>query len=260
MRRSKPLSVVVPVFNEVKHITRNLERLINEIQRESEHFEIIVVSDGSTDGTVQQLKDLQHPHCQVIVLERNQGKGAAIRAGFQRARGELLLFIDGGMEIHPKEIHVFMGLMELYNADVVLGSKRHPQSLIFYPWYRSVLSFVFQKLVHFLFDVDVTDTQVGLKLFRRQVIDDILPHLEVNRYGFDLEMLSLAKMHGHGRMLEAPIQMEYFDTNQRPLLRELIHVVRVGLSLLQETLRLHRRLKAIKVKAKASAGDVRQAS
>ena len=235
----------MPVFNEARFIRGNLDLLLGELRPTFPQFEVIVVSDGSTDGTDLTLNELNHPDVRPILLNANVGKGAAIRAGLATATGDYVLIIDGGMEIHPKEIRVFMGLMELYGCDVVLGSKRHPQSKVYYPWYRKFLSYVFQLLVRGLFDVDVTDTQVGIKLFRREVVAAIVPDLRVDRYGFDLEMLCLAKRRGFGSFLEAPIHMEYFTKNTRPILREILHVAQISVSLMKDTFRLYWRLKHV---------------
>lgn len=244
-RPSFKLSIIVPVFNEATHIRQNLDLLLEQVARFYPSFEIIVVSDGSTDDTGLRLMSMRHPDIHPLILARNAGKGAAVRAGFQAATGDYILFIDGGMEIHPKEIRIFMGLMDLYDCDIVIGSKRHPQSKVDYPIYRRVLSFAFQKLVRMLFKIDVTDTQVGIKLFRREVIDAVLPHLQINRYGFDLEILSLAKRLGRGEMLEAPIQLEYFERNQKPFVREVLHVAKVSWSLLRDTVELWLRLRKL---------------
>jgi hypothetical protein len=136
--------------------------------------------------------------------------------------------------------------MDLYRADVVLGSKRHPQSKVDYPRVRRVLSFVFQQFVKRLFDLDVTDTQVGMKLFRSEVISAVLPDLQVDRYGFDLEVLALARMHGFTHFLEAPIRLDYFRRNSRTNLRELAHVFRVGLDVVCDAWKLHRRIRGLK--------------
>ena len=240
------LSVVVPVFNEDAHIVANLERLIAEVEPAFARYEIIVVSDGSTDGTAERLKAFAHRTVHAVFIEKNSGKGSAVRAGFAKATGRYLLFIDGGMEIHPREVRVFVGLMGVYDADVILGSKRHPQSRVAYPWYRAALSWCFQRLVRRLFALDVTDTQVGIKLFRREVIDAILPLLEINRYGFDLEMLTLAKLKGFDRMIEAPIRLDYFDRGDRLVIADLWHVLRVGLSLVGDTYRLWRRIRRLR--------------
>lgn len=246
MHKGSKLSIIVPVFNEAVQIRRNLDLLLEEVSEYFPLFEIIVVSDGSTDGTNLQLLSFRHPDVKPVILTSNGGKGAAVRAGFQSASGDYILFIDGGMEIHPKEIRIFMGLMDLYDCDIVIGSKRHPQSKVEYPWYRRMLSSVFQRLVRALFHVNVTDTQVGIKLFRREVIAAILPYLEIDRYGFDLELLSLAQLHGYGMVLEAPIQMDYFNKNKKSIWREIAHVARISFSLLADTLHLYRRLRKIR--------------
>lgn len=242
---SAKLSIIVPVFNEAPQIVQNLNFLIAEVEASFKNFEIIVVSDGSTDETANKILNFSHPGFKPVVIERNSGKGNAVRAGFQQASGEYVLFIDGGMEIHPKEIRVFMGLMDLYECDIVVGSKRHPQSRVKYPWYRRMLSWMFQAFVRYLFQIDVTDTQVGIKLFRGDIIRSILPHLEINRYGFDLELLSLAKLAGYNRILEAPVRLDYFAASDRPVASDLIHVLKVGISLLKDTFALHFRLHKI---------------
>lgn len=244
--KNSKLSIVVPVFNEARDLTKNLDALLEEVEGYFPTFEIIVVSDGSTDETNLKLVSFRHPDVKPIISSKNGGKGNAVRKGFELAKGDYILFIDGGMEIHPKEIRVFMGLMDLYDADIVIGSKRHPQSKVYYPWFRKLLSWFFQIFVRKLFDIDVTDTQVGIKLFRRPVIDAIFSHLEIDRYGFDLELLSLAKMYGFDKVLEAPIRMDYFLKNRRFIGRELLHVLHVGFSLVRDTLQLHRRLQKLK--------------
>jgi glycosyltransferase involved in cell wall biosynthesis len=245
--RDAKLSIIVPVFNEGTVIAEHLRLLLSEVQNQFADFEVIVVSDGSTDRTSAELLSLRHPGLTPLIFERNTGKGNAVRSGFKRATGNYILFIDGGMEIHPREIRIFVGLMDLYDSDIVIGSKRHPQSRVNYPWYRHLLSWLFQKLVHRLFDVDVTDTQVGIKLFKAEVVHAILPHLRIDRYGFDLELLSLASRAGYRRILEAPIRLDYFAKNRRPLVIDLSHVLKVGLSLLSDTFKLHRRLKKIEI-------------
>ena len=243
--KNSKLSIIVPVFNEAPQITQHLELLLNEIERYFANFEVIVVSDGSTDGTDSKILSFNHPGLRPLVVDKNVGKGNAVRAGFQKASGDYILFIDGGMEIHPKEIRLFVGLMMLYECDIVIGSKRHPQSKVRYPWYRRLLSWMFQLVIRSLFHINVTDTQVGIKLFRRPVIEAILPHLEINRYGFDLEILTLAKLKGFDYVLEAPIRLDYFGNKDRLVTTDILHVVRVGFSLLKDTFQLYKRLRQI---------------
>lgn len=249
-QRPSLVSIIVPVFNEAANIVANLDLLIGEIEEHFERFEVLVVSDGSSDGTNFKVFSFKDERIRLLVSEQNAGKGHAVRKGFQEAAGDYVFFIDGGMELHPKEIRIFIGLMALYDADIVIGSKRHPQSKVHYPLFRRVLSATYQKLVKFLFDVEATDTQVGLKLFRREVIQAILPDLRIDRYGFDLEILTLAKFRGFAKVLEAPVQMDYFLKNKRPLPVELLHVFRVGMSLLKDTLKLYLRIRHMTKKEK----------
>jgi glycosyltransferase involved in cell wall biosynthesis len=240
---TEKLTVIVPVFNEAPRILENLALLTSEIGRHFTNYEVICISDGSTDQTAQKILSLVHPNVRVVVNAKNSGKGSVVRKGFQLATGDYVLFIDGGMEIHPKEIRVFVGLISIYDCDVVIGSKRHPQSRVGYPVHRRILSWMFQRLVRVLFRLDVTDTQVGIKLFRADVVKAILPHLEINRYGFDLELLSLATRFGYGRILEAPIEMDYFGTNERNPIREYFHVFKIACSLAKDTFKLWSRLR-----------------
>lgn len=240
------VSVIVPVFNEANRIVENLDLLLSELEEVFDKFEILVVSDGSKDGTNYNVSKFHYPGMRLLVNSQNVGKGASVRRGFNEAVGDYVFFIDGGMELHPSELRIFAGLMDLYDADIVIGSKRHPQSQVKYPWFRKLLSLIYQLIIRKLFDINVTDTQVGLKLFHRRVLLAIRDDLVINRYGFDLELLSLAKFRGYSKILEAPIRMDYFDKNRRNFGFEIWHVSKVGISLLKDTWKLYRRIQRLK--------------
>jgi hypothetical protein len=104
--------------------------------------------------------------------------------------------------------------MERYGADLVVGSKRHPRSEVRYPWTRKLLSLGYRLVIKSLFRLSVKDTQVGLKLIRRPVLEKALPLMEVTRYAFDLELMTIAKRHGF-RIIEAPIVLDF----QKPFAR-----------------------------------------
>jgi glycosyltransferase involved in cell wall biosynthesis len=244
--KDQRVSVVVPVFNEAVNIAANLRLLISEIEPYFSTYEIIAINDGSLDKTDEELRRFVHPRFRSVSLPRNMGKGRAVREGFRLASGDYVFFIDGGMELHPRDIKIYLGLMALYDADVVIGSKRHPQSKVNYPPIRRALSFGYQLMVRQLFDLDVTDTQVGIKLFRRDVIDAILPDLTIDRYGFDLELLALARARGFTKILEAPIRLDYFLKNARSTPRELWHIGRIGATLLGDTFKLWRRMQRLR--------------
>jgi hypothetical protein len=113
------------------------------------------------------------------------------------------------MELDPANIAVFIDLMESSNCDAVIGSKRHPNSMVSYPRFRRFQSWVYQVLIRVLFNLKVRDTQTGLKLFRRQVLLDALPLLAIKQFAFDLELLVVARYLGYRNVCEAPIRLDF---------------------------------------------------
>jgi len=122
-----------------------------------------------------------------------------------RARGDYVAFIDSGMEIQPNGISMLLEHMEWYNADIMMGSKRHPASKVNYPFFRRVYSFGYHAIVKILFRIPVKDTQVGLKVFKRNVLEAVLPRLVIKQYAFDIELLAVAYRLGFRRIYEAPV-------------------------------------------------------
>ena len=164
------LSVVVPAYREGKRIFDNLNRLLGELDKLETDYEVIVVSDGNTDATVREAKRVPSAKVKVYHYPMNVGKGFALSLGVAQASGDLVTFIDADMELDPANIAVFIDIMSRSNCDAVVGSKRHPQSRVSYPPFRRFQSWVYQMLVRVLFNINVRDTQTGLKLFRRQVL------------------------------------------------------------------------------------------
>jgi glycosyltransferase involved in cell wall biosynthesis len=205
---SKKLSVIVPAYRESKNIYRNLTTLKKELDQLDREYEIVVVCDGCAD-TYEQAKKLASDNLKVYHYERNMGKGYALKYGADRTTGELVTFMDADMSIHPREIDIFTKLMDIYDADIVIGSKRHPQSKVHYPLFRRLQSFVYQMLIAILFRVNVKDTQTGLKLFKREVLRKVLPRVLVKAYAFDLELLAVAHHLGYKKVMEAPVEINY---------------------------------------------------
>lgn len=202
------LSVVVPFYNPGPNLIVHIERLVQMLRAEQLQFEVIAVSDGSTDGSAATLATADMPEVRCLCLPSNRGKGAALRAGFTLGRGRYLGFIDADGDLDPAQWHPFLVLMKLYEADVVTGSKRHPMSEVHYPPLRRVYSWTFQQLVHSLFRLRIRDTQTGIKLIRREVLADVLPLLRERRFAFDLEFFVVARRCGWRRFLEAPVRVE----------------------------------------------------
>ncbi len=206
------LSVIVPAYKKEGTIVKDL-KIIDKTLEEglSSDFdrEIICVVDGFLDKTFERAKNIKSSKIKVIGYEENKGKGYAVRYGMKAARGNYISFLDAGMDISPKGIMMLMAHMDWYNADAIVGSKRHPVSHVNYPFLRRILSVGYHLGVKVLFGLPLTDTQSGLKIFRREVIDAILPRLLVKRYAMDIEMLAVAKYLGYERIYEAPIEVEF---------------------------------------------------
>jgi glycosyltransferase involved in cell wall biosynthesis len=203
------LSVVVPAYKQEKTIVKDIKNIAESLEELDYKYEIIVVVDGMHDKTYQEASALKSRKIKILGYEKNEGKGHAIRYGMMHANGDVIGFIDAGMDIHPAGLRMLISHMEWYDADIIVGSKLHPVSKVDYPFYRTVLSWGYRLLTRILFGFKVRDTQVGLKFFKRNVVRDVLPRLLVKRYAFDIEMLAVAYALGYKRIYEAPIQINF---------------------------------------------------
>ena len=211
-KNRKLLSVVVPTYKQEKTIKRDLKMIDNSLSEGlpgDYDYEVVCVVDGFLDDSYKQAKKVKSPKIKVFGYRKNQGKGYAVRYGMKKAKGSLISFIDAGMEISPKSINMLMAHLEWYNADVIVGSKRHPVSRVNYPITRRILSIGYYLGVKVLFGVKLTDTQSGIKIFKRKVVEKILPRLLVKRYAMDIEMLAVARSLGFKRIYEAPIEVKF---------------------------------------------------
>jgi glycosyltransferase involved in cell wall biosynthesis/O-antigen/teichoic acid export membrane protein len=210
------LSVVLPCHNDGGGLRSVLPALLRELEV-ADSFEIIVVSDGSTDETVSVAEGFADDEVRVLHYETRSGKGHALQVGLTEARGRYVAFVDADGDISPEAISPFLTIMKLYEPDIVLASKRHPLSEVYYPPLRRLMSWGYHKLTRLLFRINVRDTQTGLKLVRRDVLAAVLPRLYEKRYAFDLELLVVARSLGYSRVFEAPVRVDYrFSSKIKP--------------------------------------------
>ncbi|MEK6983475.1 MAG: glycosyltransferase [Nanoarchaeota archaeon] len=205
------ISLIMPCHNEGGEIYRNLHETVktmNELREYNIDYEIILVDDGSTDNTLKEAKLVKSNKIRLVSYKPNKGKGYAIKYGFQYAKGDLVTFVDSDLEIHPKQLLRFASYIYEQNADIVIGSKSHPDSIVSYPLKRKILSKAYHVFVNILFGLHVGDTQSGLKLMRYTCAEKIIPKVVVKRYAFDLELLVVAKKLGF-KIKEAPIEVRF---------------------------------------------------
>ncbi len=202
------VTIVVPYYNPGPALRDTIDETVAVLTEAGVTFEVIAVSDGSTDGSDSTLAGLPDETVRRVVLEENQGKGQALQVGLAMGGGRYLGFLDADGDISPQLLSPFVSLMRLYEPDLILGSKRHPMSEVHYPWIRRAYSRGYQQLIRVLFHLEVRDTQVGIKLIRREVIEAVLPLLVERRFAFDLELIVVARDLGFVKLFEAPVRIE----------------------------------------------------
>jgi glycosyltransferase involved in cell wall biosynthesis len=203
------LSLVLPAYRAGAFIEANVRRVTSVLEELGQPFEVIVVVDGAIDDTAALVRGLDDPRVSAIAYVENQGKGFALCVGLAHARGRLVGWLDADLDVDPSVIVAAARVLTEAEVDAVVGSKRHPRSEVDYPASRRVLSWGFQLLVRMALRVNVGDTQTGAKLFRREVLDTVVPLLLIKRYAFDLEVLAVAALFGFDRVEEVPIRLEY---------------------------------------------------
>jgi len=214
MKNDKPkfLSVIVPAYKQGKAIKKDLENILMTLNQglgRDYDYEVICVVDGEVDDTFQEAIKVKSNKLKVYGYKDNLGKGHAVRFGMSKAGGDIISFLDAGMDISPKGIMMLLAHMNWYDADIIVGSKKHPVSRVNYPMLRRILSWGYHLGVKLLFGLPLSDTQSGIKIFKREVVEKILPRLLVKSYAMDIEMLSVAKYLGFDRIYEAPIEVSF---------------------------------------------------
>ena len=200
------VSIVVPYYNPGDRLRTTVEDMVRVLDESGMTFEIITVSDGSTDGSPFTLDGFPESVVR-LSFPTNVGKGHALRAGLGMGRGRYLGFIDADGDISPELLAPFVSIMQSQKPDIIIGSKRHPGSSVHYPPLRRLYSWGYQHLIALLFRLHVKDTQVGIKLVDRKVIADVLPLLRESRFALDLELLVLARRLGYTHIVEAPVRI-----------------------------------------------------
>ncbi len=205
----KLLSIVIPAYKQEKTISENIKQIIDTLDSLGCNYEVIIVVDGMVDKTYEKAMKYKSARVKVLGYTNNEGKGHALRYGMMQSKGDVIGFIDAGMDIQPTGFRMLLNHMEWYNADIIVGSKLHPVSQVIYPWHRTVMSWGYRTLTWALFGFKVRDTQVGLKLFKREVVRKVFPLLMVKRFAFDIEMLAVAYSYGYTRIFEAPVEINF---------------------------------------------------
>ena len=208
MKNEIYLSVVIPAYNEEKRLGRTLRKISKYLLEKDYPYEIIVVDDGSTDGTPELVREIAQEVPCIRLLENsgNRGKGYSVRKGVLSSRGQLIIFSDADLSTPIEELDKLKVWIET-GHNIAIGSRALPESeiLLPQPWYRQCMGKVFNRLVRFLAVLEIKDTQCGFKLFMGGVARSLFKKQTIDGFGFDAEVLYMAKKSGY-RVREVPVR------------------------------------------------------
>ncbi len=201
------LSVVIPAYNEAKKITPTIRSIFDYLKKQSYEYEVLVINDGSRDNTVEVVAGFvkEFPALRIIDNKRNQGKAKVVQQGMMEARGDLKLFMDADNATTIDNLDKMIPYIK-EGYDVVIASIgiKGAQKIGEEPFYRRILGQLGNLWIRFWAVPGIHDTQRGFKLFTKESADKIFPKMLTFGWGFDVEVLALAKKYGH-KIKEVPI-------------------------------------------------------
>ncbi len=244
------LSVVMPAYNEGEHIYNNLLETDRIISGFCDSFEIVCVDDGSSDNTKTEIERAANEcsRIRMISYTPNGGKGHAIKTGVLEAKGDVIGFLDSDLDLSPDHFEDFLSHMKSENADVVIGSKMHKESKLEYPFIRKFVSFGYYVMLRVLFHLKVHDTQTGVKLYRADILKEIVPDVITKGFAYDIELLAVANEMG-AKIIERPIRLVFTREGgfSRIHMKDIIQVFKDTFKIKKKVRKIHKeRRKAAK--------------
>mgnify|MGYP002511833552 CR=1 FL=1 len=203
------LSVIVPCYNEEKTIEKSTEMIVNHLSAMAIDYELLLVNDGSKDNTLNLINSLSEAFPTVVPVncEKNGGKGSAVNAGIREAKGDYLLFMDADLSTHLSAVTTFME--EISDNDMVIGSRRHPDSVIPKPQgpLRQFIGNCCVVITKIITGTEFNDTQCGFKGFTRELGKVLVEKQRIFGWAFDVEYLYIAKLHNK-KVKAIPVKWE----------------------------------------------------
>ncbi|MEO0599715.1 MAG: dolichyl-phosphate beta-glucosyltransferase, partial [Chloroflexota bacterium] len=200
------LSVVIPAYNEAERIVPTVGAIAAHVSELGFEWELIVADDGSTDNTVELLRDLELVNLRVLVAEQNGGKGAAVRRGLLAARGEYVLFTDADNSTPIENVSAVLRKLTDDGFDVVVGSRAADgASETNKSFFRHLMSGGLRLMVRGVLNVRVKDTQCGFKMYTQEAAQRLYEQQLIHGFSFDLETLYLAQKFGY-KIAEVPVE------------------------------------------------------
>ena len=190
---------MIPCYNEALIIQQNIKLIIDFLSHKGFAWEIVVVDDGSTDDSVKEILSIKHVALKLIHYNLNKGKGTAIRIGIINSSGEYIIFMDADLSVSLTSIDTFLNKIESSDIEIFVASRKQIRShvLVRQPWLREQLGKGFTTLARIITGVKVSDFTCGFKGFTRKAAWKIFTNAKINGWGFDAEILYLAKKYGY---------------------------------------------------------------
>jgi dolichyl-phosphate beta-glucosyltransferase len=215
-------SIVIPAYNEGARVGLTLEKILAYVAQQGWDAEVIAVNDGSRDNTAEIIRGYAEKYPQLRLLENpgNRGKGYSVRNGMMNARGETLLFSDADLSSPIEEAGKLLAAVK-GGADIAIGSRwlRSDLQTQRQPLYRQLFGRVFNLLLRIILGLNFKDTQCGFKAFTRQAADQLFPLQKIERWGFDPELLYLARKFKL-KVVEVPVAWAHSEGTRISPLRD----------------------------------------
>ena len=222
---SPEISIVIPAYDEAARLNEPLEKVFRYLKHDKVRSEVILVDDGSTDGTAKTAESVFNDHpdieARVVSYQPNRGKGYAVRAGLKAAKANIALFSDADLSTPIEEMEKLVRPIQLGEFDVTFGSRALDRSLIgtHQPWRREQGGKVMNQIIRKMSGLPFADTQCGFKAFNMAKFRPLLDVMTIDRFGFDVEFLFVAKYHGL-RLKEIPVRWNNVEGSKVSVFRD----------------------------------------
>jgi dolichyl-phosphate beta-glucosyltransferase len=227
------ISFIIPAYNESSRLRPTLDELLRYLQGNNWDAEILVVDDGSRDDTAQIVREYGKTHPQILLVENpgNRGKGFSVRNGMLHARGDICVFTDADLSSPITEAQKLLDAIAA-GADIAIGSRwlRSELQIERQPLYRQAFGRIFNLVLRAFLGLKFADTQCGFKAFRREAVQRIFPLQKIERWGFDPEILFLARRMGF-TVKEVPVVWAHSEGTR-------LHPFRDGVRMFVDVLRI----------------------
>ena len=218
------ITIVIPAYNEENNIIPTLKSIRGYFSKKKTDYEIIIVDDGSTDNTLKAIEDIKNswPEVSIFKMPRNSGKGAAVRKGMLRGKGDYILFMDADSSTKIEEFEKFLPYIKDYK-DIIIGTRkmRGADIIEYQLFFREFLGKGFTWLSNIITQAHVSDFTCGFKCFSQKATRDIFSKAVINDWSFDAEILFIAREMGY-EISEVPIEWKNDRESKVKLLRDIL--------------------------------------